>query len=318
MLSVFSTTFILFFTIFLGMILGRSRIFGKGSDRVLIHFVFYVALPMHLFLSCYHSKLSLFNYQYTVSYILSMLIMIGVTFFVSYRLFKTPIEASALNTMSVTQIDGAYFTIPLFILIFSNSVLAIPLMAIQNVIFFTLTVLIIELALNKNNQTNRTKLSGMFFVIKRTIKVLTTNPIIVSSILGFVLGSTNVELDHHITDIFEFLGKTSAPIALFALGISCSYNLSNMKEFKDGFLISLLVVIKLILFPVIALVIGYGFGLSHELLLALVLLCASPTATHNYIIANQYGVEARVQTFVVVLTTIFSFITINLWLYFLQ
>ena len=61
------------------------------------------------------------------------------------------------------------------------------------------------------------------------------------------------------------------------------------------------------------------FGLQGNLLLALVLLCATPTATHNYIIANQYDLSEQVntQTFAVVLTTMLSFLTINIWIYFL-
>ncbi|UTW43779.1 AEC family transporter [bacterium SCSIO 12844] len=318
MLSVFSTTFVLFFTIFLGMILGKTRIFDTGSDKVLIHFVFYIALPMQLFLSCYKSSLELFNPGYIASYFISMIIIIVITCFISIKFLKTSFAASALNTMSVTQIDGAYFTIPLFMLVFSSAAFAIPLMAIQNVIFFTFTVLIIELTSQNNKLASNTKFNSYTFILKRIIKVITTNPIIVSSILGFVLGATKVPLEKHLIDVLGFLGRTSAPVALFSLGLSCSFSFAHIRNFDESIIVIVLSIMKLILFPIVAVIIGLLFGLDHQLLLALALLTASPTATHNYIIANQYNLKAEIQTFVVVLTTILSFITINIWLFLLQ
>ncbi|MCF6776984.1 AEC family transporter [Thiotrichales bacterium 19X7-9] len=316
MLSVFSTTFVLFFTIFLGMILGKTRIFNQGADQVLIRFVFYIALPMHLFLNCYQkSSLDSFDFDYTLSYVVSMILLIGLTFILSKKIIKTSTPASVLNTMAVTQIDGAYFVIPLFMLIFSSDVMVIPLMAVQNIIFFTFTILMIELT-KSNNQQENSSLNNAKFVLKRIIKVITTNPIIVSSLLGFILGATKVPLEYHIVKAFEFVGNTSPAVALFSLGLSCAYGLSNVKVFKDKLPVVLfLSTLKLILFPLIALIVGMLFGLNHQFLFALVLFTASPTATHNYIVANQYALEPEAQTFVVILTTILSFISINIWLF---
>ncbi|APC97033.1 AEC family transporter [Francisella frigiditurris] len=315
MLSVFNTTFVLFFTIFLGLLLGFSRIFPKGSDKTFIHLVFYVLLPMQLFLSCYHTSVNDLNISYALSYVLAMVIMIFISFIISMKFLKTSFVVSVLNTMSVSQVDGAYFAIPLFIVIFSSAVLTVPLMAIQNIIFFTVSVLIIEVC----SSTNIDKRAGIYFVVKRILKVICTNPIIVSSILGFLFGSLKISLNENMFNAFSFLGKASAPIALFSIGLSCSYGLRKLRLDSQLYFICVLSLLKLMLFPFIALGLGVLFGLNHTLLLALVLLCATPTATHNYIIANQYnlGEEANTQTFVVVITTIFSFLSVNFWLYLL-
>ena len=315
MQAVFDTTFVLFFTIFFGLIMGFSKVFPKGSDKTFIHLVFYILLPLQLFLSCYHADTSQLSLNYGLAYVGSMLTMIVLTLIIVLGFLKGSKVDGILNSMAVTQVDGAYFAIPLFLLIFSSTAFAIPLMAIQNIVFFTMGVLIIELLQKKG----LSKYEGVLFIIKKVVKVSVTNPIIVSSVLGFVLGSMKVPVNDNISNAFSFLGKASAPIALFSIGLSCSYGLRKIKVDYQLLTIGMLTVLKLIVFPLIALLFGLMFGLHGDLLLALVLLCATPTATHNYIIASQYDLSEQVntQTFTVVFTTILSFLTINIWIYFL-
>ncbi|MFZ9035248.1 MAG: AEC family transporter [Francisellaceae bacterium] len=312
MIAVLATTSVLFFTIFLGFCFGKTRIFSAGSDLTLIHYVFYIALPIQLFLSCYHSRINIFNVNYIGAYFLAMLLIIALTYAISRKMLKLPRSHAILNTMASSQVDGAYFTIPLFLLVFSSAAFAIPLMAIQNIVFFTLSILFIEMSIAGSRQR-----PGLGFIIKRVVKVLTTNPIIVSSLLGFIIGSLKIDIHEQILSILNFIAKTAAPMALFSLGLTCAFGLSSLKVKREKWLILGLSTLKLLIFPLIALIIGWLLGLSKELLLALVLLTASPTATHNYIIANQYQLEEKTQTFVVIVTTLLSFITINLWLYFI-
>ena len=221
MQAVFNTTFVLFFTIFFGLIMGYSKVFPKGSDKTFIHLVFYILLPLQLFLSCYLADTSELSLTYGLAYGGSMLVMIALTFIIFLKLLKDSNRVDVvLNSMAVTQVDGAYFAIPLFLLVFSSATFAIPLMAIQNIVFFTISVLIIELLQKKD----LTKTSSVLFVIKRVVKVLFTNPIILSSVLGFTLGSIKIPISGNISNAFSFLGKASAPVALFSIGLSCSYS----------------------------------------------------------------------------------------------
>lgn len=315
MQAVFDTTFVLFFTIFFGLIMGYSKIFPSGSDKTFIHLVFYILLPLQLFLSCYHADTSGLTLNYGLAYLSSVVIMMILTVIISFKFLKGSKVDGILNSMAVTQVDGAYFAIPLFLLIFSSAAFAIPLMAVQNIVFFTISVLIIELLQKKD----LTKAGGILFIIKMVVKVSFTNPIILSSVLGFVLGSIKMPINDNINNAFAFLGKASAPVALFSIGLSCSYGLRKFKIDYQVITIVVLTILKLLVFPLIALVFGLMFGLHGGLLLALVLLCATPTATHNYIIANQYDLseQVNIQTFVVVFTTILSFLSVNIWLYFL-
>lgn len=313
MLAILNTTSTLFITILLGIIVGNLGLFKRGDDQLLINYVFYIALPLNLFLSCYHAKLEIFNGAYLASYSLAMIVILSITWLISRYIFKfQPIERHVTG-LSTTQVDGAYFTIPLFNLLFKSSALAIPLMMIQNIVFFTLGLILIQI----NAEQKQAEQKYFMFALSRISKVFLHNPIISFSLLGIALNLLNIGLYTPITHTMKFIGDTSSAVALFSLGLTCSFHLKDIKKASNLIKLSILTIIKLLLFPAVAWLIGYWCGLNHQLLLALVLLAASPAATHTYIIANKYQVDTSISTFNVVITTILSFITINLWIYLL-
>lgn len=313
MLAILNTTATLFIAIFIGMIVGKLGLFKKGDDQKLINYVFYIALPLNLFLACLHAKLAIFNPAYLSSYSLSMIVILVITWLIGKYLFKfTPIERQ-VSALSTTQVDGAYFTMPLFNLLFKSTALAVPLMFIQNVVFFTLGLILIQFHFEKN----KPKQNHLIFALKRTGKVFIHNPVISFAVLGLVFNLLHLKPYTPISNTMKFIGDTSSAVALFSLGLTCSFYLAELKNIANLIKLTTIAVIKLLIFPLIAWLIGRACGLTPELLLALVLLSASPAATHTYIIANKYQVDTSLSTFNVVITTILSFITINVWIYLL-
>lgn len=314
MLEILSATSALFITILLGFIAGFVGIFKRGEDKVLINYVFYFALPLNLFLSCYKATWQIFDANYLISYSLSMIIIITLTYWLSKKIIKVKRQESLINTLAVSQVDGAYFTIPLFLVVFQSSALAVPLMLVQNVIFFTAGLILLQLGLE-----NRKRQSSYFvFIFSRVGHVLIYNPLISLSLLGLLFNFSKIPLPSILLQDAHFIGKTASCVALFSLGLTCSFYIKELKQVSNIILLTLLSSLKLIVFPIIALLIGTLLHLPRELKIALVLLTASPAATHTYIVANKYEVDAQVPTFNVVITTILSFITINSWLYLLK
>lgn len=314
MLAILNTTSILFVAILLGFLAGISGLFKRGNDQVLINYVFYIALPLNLFLACYHTKWQIFDPSYLLSYTLAMLVTIAGTYFISRKFLRVPVNASQINTLATSQVDGAYFTMPLFMLIFKSTALAVPLMLIQNILFFTGSLLLLQLC-NEQNQRTENYLS---FIFKRIWHVLLHNPLISLSLLGLILNFIHFPVPKLVISNAQFLASTASAVALFSLGMTCAFHINGLKQLKQIIPLTILSFIKLLVFPFCAWLIALSFHLPHELILALVLLCASPAATHTYIIANKYESDAQVATFNVVITTLLSFVTINLWLYWLN
>lgn len=313
MFYILDTTLTPFILIFLGMACGAIKIFKHGDDRVLINYVFYIALPLNLFISCYHASWKIFNFSYLSSYSLSILIIIILSYFLSRKL-GTGQQNSIIQTLCASQVDGAYFTIPLLEIILHNGSLAIPLMLVQNVIFLTLSLIWLQISIEPKEQHH----SYFKFIFTRIYLILIRNPIIAASILGLVCVFLKINLPTTIEHSIAVIGDTSSAVALFSLGLTCVFYLNSLTQHRQLIQICILSSLKLLILPAIAAMIGiFWFPLPHNLLIALVLTTASPAATHTYIIANKYKCDTEIATFNVALTTILSFITINLWLYFI-
>ena len=315
MFEILNTTSTLFVTIFLGGICGLIGLFKPGQDRILINYVFYVALPLNLFLSCYkHANLEIFQLPYLASYFISTVFIITITYILSIK-NRLSSASGIVNTLSTTQIDGAYFTIPLFEVVFHSPSSALPLMFIQNVVFFTLTLIWLQLSIENKSEDH----SYLKFFMSRAFHVFSKNPIILSSVLGLACGFLQLPITKTLEYNVKFIGSTSSAVALFSLGLTCAFHLKSLSDKRQIIQLTVLSLLKLLIFPAFAFAIGiFCFHLPHNLLLALVLLTASPAATHNYIIANKYNCDTETATFNVVITTILSFFTINLWLYLIQ
>lgn len=311
MFAIMNTTSVLFVTILLGLLSGMLGFFKRGDDRVLINYVFYIALPLNLFSSCFHASWAIFNGPYLLSYGLSMLFIIGVSYVLSRKYLGVSRRSSLVNTLSVSQVDGAYFTMPLFVIIFHSASLAVPLMLAQNVLFFTASLLFLEVSEEPDSKAHNVVV--LFFL--RIYHALSRNPIIIASLAGLLSAYLSLKLPTTVATSVNFIGSTSSAVALFSLGLTCAFFVKGLSDWRQLWPLLTLSFLKLLLFPLIAAGIGLLFKLPHDLLLALVLLTASPAATHTYIIANKYHCDAEVATFNVVLTTLFSFLTVNLWLY---
>ena len=322
MIKVLDATSILFLSILSGFLFGWFKVFKEGTSSVLIRYVFFMALPAGLFLACYKAKFSLFNLPYLFSYIGATITVIIVFFLISKFILKQKLNIAFMNTMPVSQVDGAYFTIPLITILFGSAASIIPLMAIQNIIFFTFIIFLIELSANNNNESkskSKNKKSNYIkFIFMKMIGVLFKNPIILASIAGFGFAGFEIPLNDNITHFLHYFGESSSPVALFSLGLSFSVSIKHVLKMKKAqFEVGILTFGKLIVYPLLAWFMSSLLSVPHELRVPLILMCASPAATHNFIIANQYKLNDEIQTNVIVISTILSFATINLLIYFL-
>ncbi len=214
--------------------------------------------------------------------------------------------------MSVTQSDGAYFAIPLLLLLTGSATAAIPLLFIQNIVFFTIFVSCIEYFYPHSN-------SETIPSIIKFKKIFLKNPIIISSFSGFILSYLHIKIPSSALHFIHFFAQSASPVALFSLGLSFCISLPALLNWKaisknEKYSLIIFTLGKSLLLPAAALAAGWAWGLSKEQLLPLVVVTACPAATHNYIVAHQYKLNESLQTNLTVLTTILSFFSIILFL----
>ncbi len=147
--------------------------------------------------------------------------------------------------------------------------------------------------------------------LKNSIQVIFKLPLIWAMLLGIILRVLHIKIPFNLHEVLNILGRSSIPIALIVLGME----LRNTK-LKITSLELTSLSFRLILAPFIALCVGEIIGLKNLDLQVLILQSAMPTAINTVVLSTEFGGEVNQVVRTVILTTIFSFLTlpIILWL----
>jgi len=292
--------------VFTGYLSARIGLLSQESNSTFTKFTFYIAMPCQLFLDFLKTPVSqAINLHYIFSFALCVLFVGVFIYLVGKYYFNASLSECALNIMGSAQVNTAYFAIPLFLLIFNNATPVIPILIFQVVILTTIVLLMIEHDLRKNDA------SKYHFIYKIPL-IFIKNPIILASMIGFIFSGFHVHVPTVGVKFFDILGATAAPLALFALGQSLFLDLKNISR-TDLPELLLLSFCKLIVLPLLAFVVGkYLFHLNHFWLASLIIMSAMPAPKNMFIFSVKYKLNTKKAVSVVALTTISSFVTLNI------
>lgn len=193
-------------------------------------------------------------------------------------------SAAVLGTAFVINIYGDSGSVPLMI------VGAVPLYNI-----FSVVVLEAE----SNGDGGRK--------LKKTIKGVFTNPILIAIVLGIILSFFRVEFPAMVDNTITNFSKLATPLALLAIGGTFD-GTEAIKKLKPTIAGSL---IKLVVQPAIFLPVAVMMGFRGAKLMALVIMLGSPTTPSCYIMAKNMNNDGTITTSMVVVTTLFSAFTIT-------
>jgi hypothetical protein len=149
---------------------------------------------------------------------------------------------------------------------------------------------------------------GWVYGIRLTLKL----PMFWAMIAGITFHLLQVDFPYRLDAGIEQLGKASIPIALLILGMqlaSTRFSLGKYELFATG--------LRLGVAPAIALGVGIMLQLTGLDLKVLVLQTAMPAAVNNVLMAGEFGGEAGRVARTVVVSTLFSFISLPLMLWIL-
>lgn len=134
-------------------------------------------------------------------------------------------------------------------------------------------------------------------------------PLVLSALLGFILALLGWKMPTELINSFELLGKSAGGLAIFAIGIVLCTRKILIKR-----IVFLTVLEKNLLFPLIIWLIMLALHLPTELQKLVVLTLAIPTATMPTTLSIQYNVAESELASIQFWSTIFSFVTLSLFL----
>ena len=147
--------------------------------------------------------------------------------------------------------------------------------------------------------------------VKKMMKGIATNPLIIGSVLGILFNMLNIPIPAGVHKSIVDLGRVATPLALVALGAGFQFRRIS------GYTRQLIICItgRLVAAPLLMLTIAALLGLREELLVPVLAVFGSPVATSSYTMAEQMNGDGTLAASLVVLTTALAIFTVFLFIF---
>ena len=301
-----NSTMPLFFIMLLGYLLHRKNFLTDDFVAMANKFVFNVALPVQLFRdlatmdvrASFDAKYVLFCAVVTTASIL-VIWALAKLFLKEKHIVGEFVQAcyrSSAAILGAAFIQNIYGTSGMSGLMILGSV---PLYNIFAVVILTLE----SPALDAK--------SGMGEKIKKSLKGIVTNPILLGIAAGFVWSLLRLPMPTMANKTLSSLAGMTSPLALLAIGAGFKGReaLGYLKP------TAVATVTKLVILPAIFLPMAVHFGFTDQKLVALLVMLGSVTTPAGYVMAKQMGHEGTLTGSVCVTTTVFSALTLTFWVF---
>ncbi|WP_299490547.1 AEC family transporter [uncultured Shewanella sp.] len=298
------------FIMLLGAIIQKIKVLPNNADQSLNLYVYYVALPAIIIAALSNTPIDeILQWGFIISLTLAMLLSYGLCIIVSLIFNPKNHSLAAIRALNATFGNTAFIGIPIMMLLFPqqhNALTAAAVASLISILMFAITLVTIELQLNKQHG------SGLTIIMR----ALGTNPIVIAGIIGITLSSLSFTLFAPLNLMLNQIGATSSPCALFAIGMALAkaprqVGTANTEKIKVTELCAINFV-KLLLQPVLAYCLLFALNVEHQLLIMGVILSALPTAASVYLLAQRYQIRTLSSALIVLLGTLLSFLSLPL------
>ncbi|MEM7138980.1 MAG: AEC family transporter [Myxococcota bacterium] len=283
-----------------GALLLRFGFFDDAFRRNLDRLVYWIAVPALVVAKL--AKAAAFDpdaAKITGAMLVASVGAMGVGYFLAWMM-RLPGAAAGVLVQAGFRGNLAFVGLPVIVLAASDGafdsahtetqailVLA-PLMLFYNVV----AIFVLELA--------RQRIS--WSVVPRLARSVSTNPILISCVVGTALGFSGITLPGPVAETLDIVGATAAPLALLSLGGTLV-----VYEVRENLLPAFAgALIKVAIVPVFASLSGRALGLDSEGMLVLMVYAAAPTSVASYVMAAQLGGDEALAASSLVLTTVLS------------
>lgn len=147
--------------------------------------------------------------------------------------------------------------------------------------------------------------------VKKMLKGIAVNPLIIASVLGIVMNLAHVPLPSGVHKSITDLGKIATPLSLVALG--GGFQFSRIQGYARQLIIC--VSGKLVISPLLMVALAAVLGFRGEMLVPVLALFGSPIAVSSYTMAEQMEGDGTLAASLVVLTTALSILTMFLFIF---
>lgn len=295
-----NATMPVFLVMLLGWLLKRRNFITDEFVSIADKVVFKVALPFLVFKDIAAADLySDFNWPFVLFCFFGTCIFFGVTWIFAEIFIK---DKSMIGSFVQGSFRGSAAILGMAFAqnIYGTSGL-VPMMIVASIPLFNIfSVIVLMRSANAGEKDKKA-------VLKKTLKGIVTNPIIIGIFAGIPFALLRVTFPPIIEKTLISVGSLSTPLALLAIGGSFSTG-AALSKWKPTVAAS---IIKLILIPGIFLPIAVAMGFRNDEMVALLILTGAPTTVSSYIMAKNMDNDGVLASGIVVMTTLLSSVTLT-------
>ena len=179
-----------------------------------------------------------------------------------------------------------------------------PLMIIGSVpLYNIMAVVVLSVFKPGNNSFDKA-------LVKKTLKGIATNPIIIGFVVGFVWSALKLPMPLILHKTVSSIGATATPMGLMSMGATF-----EMKKATSKMKPTLVAVfMKLVGFCAIFLPMAALLGFRNEEMIAILVMLGSATTVSCFVMARNMGHEGTLSSGVIMMTTLLSAFTLTMWL----
>ena len=293
----------IFMVMLAGMVMRHTGLIGGEFVRTGNSLVFFIALPVSLFLTAYRTDLS---HAFDADFVLFALIVTTVIFAVVWAAAELFIKD---KTMIGSFVQGAVRG--------NFAILGLPLLAnLAGEEGTTAGVLVITFVVPLYSVFSILVLSARSAEPRKVsvpglLKMVFTNCMIVGILLGTAFAFFRVPIPELVLKPMEITAQLTTPLSLICLGGSI-----DMKAIRQKWkLAAVASTLRIAVVPLICLPLSYAVGFRGGELLTLLVMFGVPTAIAGYAMAVQMKADVDIAAASIVMTTLFSAFTLTVYIF---
>ena len=179
-----------------------------------------------------------------------------------------------------------------------------PLMIIGSVpLYNIMAVVVLSVFKPGNNSFDKA-------LVKKTLKGIATNPIIIGIVAGFVWSALKLSMPSILHKTVSSIGATATPMGLMSMGATFELRTATSKMKPT----IVAVFMKLVGFCAVFLPVAAVLGFRNEELIAILVMLGSATTVSSFVMARNMGHEGTLSSGVIMMTTLLSAFTLTMWL----
>lgn len=294
----------LFLCIMLGYFLKRIHMLDGDTLKKMNKLCFKVFLPIYLFNSVYKTDLSAaFNAKLILYGIIALTIFFIVLMLVIPRIEKDN-KKRGVMIQAIFRSNFALFGLPVATSLCGEANLGPTSLLLGITVPFFNVYAVIALETFRGGKPS----------IRKMIKGIVTNPLIISCVLGVIFYLLKIELPYAVDKTVVDLGRVATPLSLVVLG--GEFVFSNIRKYTKQLPIT--VIGRLVISPLIFVTLGVLIGFRDEMLVPILIMFGAPTAVSSFTMAQQMDGDSELAGQIVVFTSAGAIFTIFVWIFVLK